>query len=202
LSFSPEHLSVYNLTYEKETPFYDHLIEGRFQRHNEDREIEFYNIAHQLLTDFGYEHYEVSNYAGSKNHYSRHNYKYWQHVPYLGFGPSAHSFWDNSRWANVRSVSQYISILDQNKFPILFKEKLKPHQLISEHIFLALRTYKGISLVDFRELFGIDFLKNFIYETKELIDNKFAIIDNDYFKLTEKGMFICDEIYLKFSVNE
>ena len=97
LSFEPEHLSIYNLTYEKETPFFRHLMEGRFKRHDEHMEITFYNMAHQIITDSGYDHYEVSNYARSELYYSRHNYKYWQHVPYLGFGPSAHSFWDNFR---------------------------------------------------------------------------------------------------------
>ena len=201
-SLIPEHLSVYNLTYEKETPFYNYLAEGRLKRHNEDMEIEFYNTAHHLLTEFGYEHYEVSNYARSEFYYSRHNYKYWQHVPYLGFGPSAHSFWDKSRWANIRSVIQYISILNQKKFPRSFKENLKPHQLISEHIFLALRTYKGISLGGFREVSGRDFLRIFDREIKELIDSKLAIVDNDYFKLTEKGMLLCDEINLKLSVGQ
>jgi oxygen-independent coproporphyrinogen-3 oxidase len=202
LSFTPEHFSVYNLTYEKDTPFYKYLMEGRIQCHDEDKEVEFYTMAHQLLTDFGYKHYEVSNYAKSDTFYSRHNYKYWQHVPYLGFGPSAHSFWENTRWANIRSVHDYVSKLDQKELPRSFKEKLKTHQLISEHIFLALRTYQGISLVDFERHFGINFLNKFVRETKELIENKLAVIYNDYFKLTEKGMLICDEILLKFTVDQ
>jgi oxygen-independent coproporphyrinogen-3 oxidase len=202
LSFLPEHLSIYNLTYEKETPFYKHLMDGCFNRQTENMEIEFYNMAHHLLQDSGYDHYEVSNYAKSENYYSRHNFKYWQHVPYLGFGPSAHSFWDNSRWANSRSVKNYILKLNQNVFPRSFKEFLKPHQILSEHIFLALRTYQGISLFNFEQQFGMDFLKKFVRETKELIDNKLAIIKNGYFNLTEKGMLICDEILLKFTIDQ
>lgn len=202
LSFLPEHLSIYNLTYEKETPFYESLMEGRIHRLDEEKEIEYFSMAHSILTDSGYKHYEVSNYARSESYYSRHNYKYWQHVPYLGFGPSAHSFWENSRWANIKSVSGYISKLRQKELPRSFKEKLKTHQLISEHIFLALRTYQGVFLADFEKHFGINFLKKFIRETQELIDNKLAIIHDDYFKLTEKGMLICDEILLKFTVEQ
>ncbi len=202
LSFLPEHLSVYNLTYEKETPFYESLMEGRIHRLDEEKEIEYFSIAHSLLTDSGYKHYEVSNYARSEFYYSRQNYKYWQHVPYLGFGPSAHSFWENSRWANIRSVSGYISKLRQKELPRSFKEKLKTHQLISEHIFLALRTYQGVFLADFERHFGINFLKKFVREIQELIDNKLAIIHDDYFKLTEKGMLICDEILLKFTIEQ
>jgi len=202
VSLLPEHLSIYNLTYEKETPFYTSLLAGRLHRLEEEKEIEYFNTAHKLLTDSGYEHYEVSNYARSESYYSRHNYKYWQHIPYLGFGPSAHSFMEDSRWANIRSVSGYISKLSQKELPRLFKEKLKTHQLISEHIFLALRTYQGLSLVYFERLFGINFLKKFVRETQELIDNKLAVIHNDYFKLTEKGMLICDEILLKFTIEK
>jgi oxygen-independent coproporphyrinogen-3 oxidase len=165
-------------------------------------EIKFYNMAHQLITDSGYDHYEVSNYAQSEFYYSRHNFKYWQHVPYLGFGPSAHSFWNNYRWGNIKSVSNYVSKLRQNELPRSFKEKLKPNQLMTEHIFLALRTYQGIYLSDFEKHFGIKFLKKFVRETRELIDNKLAIIYKDYFKLTDKGMLICDEILLKFTIDK
>jgi oxygen-independent coproporphyrinogen-3 oxidase len=202
LSFLPEHLSIYNLTYEKETPFYEQLMDGRFHRHSENVEIKFFNMAHRILRDSGYDHYEISNYARSEIYYSRHNYKYWQHVPYLGFGPSAHSFWDNSRWANMRSVNNYILKINQNEFPRSFKENLKPHQLLSEHILLALRTYRGISLLNFERQFGTDFLKKFVREIKELIDNKLAIAKNGYFRLTEKGMLICDEILLKFTIDQ
>jgi oxygen-independent coproporphyrinogen-3 oxidase len=202
VSLLPEHLSIYNLTYEKGTPFYESLLAGRLHRLEEEKEIKYFSSAHNLLTDSGYKHYEVSNYARTESYYSRHNYKYWQHVPYLGFGPSAHSFMENSRWANIGSLDGYISKLCKDELPRSFKENLKTHQLISEHIFLALRTYQGLSLVYFERLFGINFLKKFVREIQELIDNKLAVIHNDYFKLTEKGMLICDEILLNFTIEK
>jgi len=202
LSYSPEHLSVYNLTYEKETPFFKQLMEGQIVRLDEKKEIEFFGMAHNLLTDSGYIHYEVSNYAKIESEFSRHNYKYWQHTPYLGFGPSAHSFWDKSRWANVRSVHEYISIINNGKLPRLFHEKLNKYQLVSEHIFLALRTYQGLSLAEFENLFGIKFFEKFARETQKLIDNKLAIIWDDYFRLTEKGMLFCDEILTQFTLEK
>ena len=67
---------------------------------------------------------------------------------------------------------------------------------------LALRTYQGISLSTFEQKFGMDFLKKYVREIKELIDNKLAIVINGYFKLTEKGMLICDEILLKFTIDK
>jgi oxygen-independent coproporphyrinogen-3 oxidase len=200
LSFSPEHLSVYNLTYEEKTPFYLKLKAGQIVRLDEQKEIEYFSMAHDLLTISGYSHYEISNYANSESEYSRHNYKYWQHTPYLGFGPSAHSFWENSRWANIRSVDEYVLKIKNGELPRLFEEKLKEHQLISEHIFLALRTYQGLSLAEFENLFGFNFLKKFVRESQKLIENKLAIIKDDYFRLTEKGILICDEILLQFTI--
>jgi oxygen-independent coproporphyrinogen-3 oxidase len=200
LSFLPEHLSVYNLTFEKETPYYDKLMQGQIVQVDEQKETEFFNKAHSLLTDSGYIHYEISNYAKSEVDISRHNYKYWQHTPYLGFGPSAHSFWDNSRWANIRSVHEYISKVNDGNLPRLFEEKLTNDQMINEHIFLALRTYQGLALVEFEKLFGLNFLEKFFREIQKLLDNKLAIIKDNYFRLTEKGILICDEILPQFTI--
>jgi oxygen-independent coproporphyrinogen-3 oxidase len=202
LSFLPEHLSVYNLTYEKGTPFYAKMTEGQIVGVDEQKEIGLFKRAHSLLNESGYIHYEISNYAKSESNYSRHNYKYWQHIPYLGFGPSAHSFWENSRWANINSLNEYISKIQEADFPQTFREKLETHQLMSEYILLALRTYRGLSLTDFENLFGINFLKKFVRETEKLIENKLAIIQENYFKLTDRGMLICDEILLQFTIEK
>ena len=199
LSFLPEHLSVYNLTYEKETPLYKKLQEGHVFQVDDEKEVGFYSRAHQLLTESGYIHYEISNYARTESEYSRHNYKYWQHTPYFGFGPAAHSFWENIRWENVRSVHDYIVQIKKGKLARSFEERLEKNQLMSEHIFLSLRTFRGLSLGEFELQFGINFLKKFFGEIQKLIENKLAIIEDDYFRLTEKGILICDEILLQFS---
>ncbi len=199
LTFHPEHISVYNLTYEPETLFYKKLKNDRIIPVNEDEEIEYFNTAHTYLNKSGYWHYEVSNYAKSESFVSRHNYKYWNHTPYLGFGPSAHSFWENRRWANVRSMPEYIGCLNKQDLPRFGEEQLKVEQLIFENIFLALRTYQGLRLADFERRFGFDFIHHYLTQIQKLIDNKLAIIQNDYFRLTEKGMLICDEILPYFS---
>jgi oxygen-independent coproporphyrinogen-3 oxidase len=202
LSFLPEHLSVYNLTYEKETPLFKKLQEGQVFRVDEEKEVGYYSKAHHLLTESGYIHYEISNYARTESEYSRHNYKYWQHTPYLGFGPAAHSLWKNTRWENVRSVHDYIVQIKKGDLPHSFEETLKTSQLITEHIFLSLRTFRGLSLSEFEKQFRINFLKKFFGEIQKLIENELAIIEDDYFRLTEKGILICDEILLQFSIGK
>jgi len=202
LSFLPEHMSVYNLTYEQGTPFYRKMMDGQIVRADEQKEISFYTKAHSLLNESGYIHYEVSNYARTESDFSRHNYKYWQHIPYLGFGPSAHSFWENSRWANINSVHEYITKIRKAETPHVFNEKLEKHQLMSEHILLALRTYQGLSLIDFENLFGMNFLNKFARETEKLIENKLAIVQEEYFRLTDRGILVCDEILLQFTIEK
>lgn len=199
LSVHPEHLSIYNLTYEPGTPFYQKLRRGQFISFNDQAEAKYYTIAHSVLGKEGYIHYEVSNYARSEKHVSRHNYKYWLHVPYVGFGPSAHSFWNNSRWSNIASVNDYIFQLNRNILPRTMTEKLNNQQLRFENIFLSLRTYQGLSLHNFNHTFGMDFISVYEGEINHLIEKQFAEIKNDHFRLTEKGMLVCDEILPVFA---
>jgi len=199
ISFKPEHLSVYNLTYEKGTPFFGRKMKGEFSQFSEDVETAFFKIGHQMLSEGGYIHYEVSNYAKSENYLSRHNYKYWNHTPYLGFGPSAHSYWLESRWANVRSVTKYMAAINNNELPIDFSEDLSNNELMFEHIFLALRTYRGINLIDFTKKFGVHFQNLYKSDVQILEHEKLARINNGHFQLTEKGMLICDEILPRFA---
>ncbi|MCU0614510.1 MAG: coproporphyrinogen III oxidase family protein, partial [Desulfobacterales bacterium] len=98
------------------------------------------------LEDAGYIHYEVSNFARNDKFKSKHNIKYWQHVPYLGLGPAAHSFLENKRWWNVASVKNYLEKLSQGKMPVESEEFLTPDQLKLETLFLGLRTSEGIDL--------------------------------------------------------
>jgi oxygen-independent coproporphyrinogen-3 oxidase len=118
----------------------------------------------------------------------------------LGFGPSAHSFWENSRWGNVKSLHEYLSKLKNRHFPISFEEELQENQLITEHILLGLRTYRGLSLENFENLFHKKFLNIFHEETQTLIENKLAIVKDGHFRLSEKGMLICDEILSNFTI--
>jgi putative oxygen-independent coproporphyrinogen III oxidase len=103
LTFNPDHLSCYELTFEKHTPLGRMLAQGRIRKIEEEAEREFLFNTSLFLEKRAYLHYEVSNFA-RPGHMCRHNLKYWKHVPYLGLGPSAHSYWDGVRWWNHRSV--------------------------------------------------------------------------------------------------
>ena len=97
----------------------------------------------EFLTDKGYLHYEISNFARKPEYICRHNRKYWHHVPYLGLGPSAHSFQGGRRWWNVRSVREYCRALKTGAAPVEEKEILSPAQADLESVALGLRTQAG-----------------------------------------------------------
>jgi oxygen-independent coproporphyrinogen-3 oxidase len=144
VSFQPEHLSCYQLTAAKGTGF-GHMNEaGQLQLPGEGESENFFLTTARFLEENGYLHYEISNFARGKEHRSRHNRKYWKHVPYLGLGPSAHSFQDGKRWWNCRSIKDYDAALAEGRAPAAGAEVLSAAQLALEALFLGLRTSDGI----------------------------------------------------------
>lgn len=146
LAFQPEHLSCYQLTLEKGTVF-----DRRSHKNNMIVLPEKTAAAHFLATSSflenqGYIHYEVSNFARNERLESRHNRKYWNHAPYLGLGPSAHSFDGKKRWWNVRSVKKYRAALEKGRLPIEGLETLTKEQVHLESLALGFRTRRGVDL--------------------------------------------------------
>ncbi|MBF0233207.1 MAG: radical SAM family heme chaperone HemW, partial [Desulfamplus sp.] len=125
LQYSPEHLSCYMLSYEPDTPMFDAYKKGFITPLKEETISSLFRLTSTHLVSKGFCHYEISNFAAKPHHQSRHNKKYWEMVPYLGFGPSAHSY-DGERlrsW-NMKNVLEYIAILDQGKRPVAENEFL------------------------------------------------------------------------------
>ena len=124
ISFQPEHLSCYQLTFENKTPFKRRMEKGQLQSLDNHKESVFFELTSQLLEDNGYHHYEISSFSRELNLFSRHNSKYWHHAPYLGLGPSSHSFNGSRRYWNVRSVQKYCDMLEAGHAPIAGHEDL------------------------------------------------------------------------------
>ena len=199
LTYQPEHISAYSLIIEPDTPFYRQAQDGRLRVPGDDRVAGYFIDTRQILTDAHYVHYEISNFARTESLRSRHNAKYWEHIPYLGLGPSAHSFWQRSRWGNQRSISGYIRNLTDGRTARAFSEKLTRTQLMSEHIMLALRTAGGVGISEFNRRYRFDFLGRYGSTVSTMINAGFGRMADDHFFLTEKGMLVCDEITLQFS---
>jgi oxygen-independent coproporphyrinogen III oxidase len=199
LSFQPEHISAYNLIVEEGTPFHEMHRDNRYPFCSPEQEADFFVLTEDILAEAGYLHYEISNYARAEDHLARHNFKYWQHTPYLAFGPSAHSFWSAKRWQNTRSVDDYLYKLEHDQLPVAAQEQLTSGQILNEFILLTLRTYKGLDLQAYKSTFNEDFLDRYNRPVNALVANNLAIVNRGYFKLTARGMLLCDEIIPQFA---
>jgi oxygen-independent coproporphyrinogen-3 oxidase len=148
LSFNPAHLSCYQLTSEGETPLARMVGLGRVSLPGEEEEADLFLLTSSFLGSHGFAHYEVSNFAASRRLVCRHNQKYWNHAPYLGLGPAAHSFDGSTRWWNYRSLERYCGALASGMRPVEGEELLSEEQIELEKLYLGLRTSRGIPLPD------------------------------------------------------
>ena len=158
IALAPDHVSCYQLTIHEGTPFGRDLERGRLQEMPEPAQAEIFALTHELLAGAGCPAYEVSNFARAPEHRSAHNRKYWDHTPYLGLGPSAHSFDGRARWWNERGLGAWSALLTRGKRPVAGREELTPGQVALEALMLGLRTVEGVDLDRFRELSGVDLL--------------------------------------------
>lgn len=148
LAFHPTHLSCYQLTIEKTTPFGKMLVDGSLQGCAEEQGRKFFLLTSKFLEKKGFVHYEISNFAQGERYRSRHNCKYWKHVQYLGLGPGAHSFQNGVRWWNFRSIEEYCNNLQKGLRPVGGSETLTSEQMHLEKLFLGFRTRDGVALKD------------------------------------------------------
>jgi oxygen-independent coproporphyrinogen-3 oxidase len=196
LTFEPEHLSCYQLTVEPETRLGIRYRRGAFRLPDEGLQHEFFIKTAEMLEQAGYVQYEVSNFARGMTFASRHNQKYWDHTPYLGLGPSAHSFLANQRWWNYRSVGRYIAALRSGNPPIEASEILTMEQLQLEALYLGLRTMKGIHLRDYAARYRYDLLTQKADRLAVLQDEGFVAIEDGYLHPTRAGLAVADSLAL------
>lgn len=201
---NPTHISCYSLIVEPNTPL-SKMVEARqISVLSNDEDAVLYETTIQFLAEHGFEQYEISNFAKSGLK-SRHNSNYWNHSNYLGFGPSAHSFWtsDNRqervRWWNVSSLVGYLDKLGQGVLPVAGSELLTPRQLVEEEIYLGLRS-EGIDIAGFHKRYGRDLMTEHRSEVGTLIEHEMAVVQDGKLRLTSKGYLVCDEICASFRV--
>jgi oxygen-independent coproporphyrinogen-3 oxidase len=196
VSLNVPHISAYNLIVERGTPLHELVSLGKVEIPEDEIQAQLYERTIDFLENAGYVHYEVSNYA-FEGFECRHNFKYWQYENYIGFGPSAHSFWINKRWWNFANLNKYINALDLGKIPVANFEILDEEKMIEEFIYLGLRS-KGINVARFKGKFGFEFVDGDIKdEIEELERAGYITIEDDFIKLTPKGFLLCDEIVLR-----
>lgn len=196
LAFNPPHISAYSLTIEPKTRLGKMHEAGKLAALDEDEVAQHMALIEQKLAEKDIYRYEVSNYA-KRGREALHNSNYWEHIPYLGFGPSAHSFlWDDDqpvakRQANWRNLKRWMfgESVDPDS-----KEILTMDELAEERIMLGLRTTKGISPENLNQRYDYKFSDGQIAYIRQLISNDYLSEIEKSLALTSKGLAICDEI--------
>jgi len=196
ISFDTEHLSCYQLSVGDDTPLGKRQRMGEFVMPDDDAQYEFFMTTSTILERAGYVHYEVSNFARNLNTVSKHNSKYWSHTPYLGIGPSAHSFAENRRWWNQNSLTKYLTDMDAGKAPVASSEALSFDELRLEAMFLGLRTMEGIDLKHFNTRFKCDLLEEKAEIIKTLQNSGAIKIEDGYLRPTTAGLAVADSLSL------
>ncbi|MFO7750016.1 MAG: radical SAM family heme chaperone HemW [Desulfobacteraceae bacterium] len=199
LRFSPAHLSCYMLTYEPETVMQARVDRGEILPLGEKPAADLFTATSHHLEKKGFLHYEISNFARGRDRRSRHNGKYWTMAPYLGFGPSAHSFDRDRRFWNHRDVTRYTADLEEGKLPVMEVETLSQKQKMAEIVMLGLRTSRGVDAKLFEAVSGQNFFHRFTPMLKDLVHRGQGSIRDHRFVLTLKGMLYLDSIVARFA---
>ena len=198
VSLGIPHISAYSLTVEERTVLHNRVRRGLVLMPEDDVFSRQHAFAAEYLEQRGYEPYEISSYA-LPGFRSVHNSRYWDHHNYLGFGPSAHSLWWKGlparRWANVRNLRAYESLLGERQLPVDFREALGLDTLADEYVMLSLRTSDGVDLDRLEERYGTDLLMDRLddiawLETEGLIHP----VRNRRIRLTRQGRILCDSV--------
>lgn len=190
LSFAPEHLSCYQLTIAAGTPLAAPVARGELTLPDEEAQRSFFLLTHEFLAGRGYRHYEVANFAREEAYRCRHNRKYWNHSPYLGLGPAAHSFREGRRWWNHRSLPDYLAALAAGAAPVAGRETLTPEQLRLETLYLGFRTQEGVACEVIRQH------PRWQVVLSELQDAGLVTVANGRVTATPEGLVVADRLPL------
>ncbi len=185
-----KHVSCYSLILEEKTYFYHQYIRGNFEQVDQDLEATMYKMVIDSLKTQGFEHYEISNFAKEKK-YSLHNMIYWTLGEYIGCGLGAHGFIDGSRTYNESSLPKYLD-------HFLKEKTYQEHSvLLQDELIFGLRKISGVNINDLEDKYSIK-LMDVYPKLQEKIDIGLVHIEDGFLKLTEKGLFLGNQVFMVF----
>lgn len=204
-ALAPHHLSCYQLTVHEGTPFGFRAQRGEITELADPAKASLFFLTQTSLSRLGYQAYEVSNFARSQEHRSRHNTKYWDHTPYLGLGLGAHSLaWDERgarRWWNERKIKPWTAKVERGERPLAGEETLDLPALRLEALLLALRTADGIDLAHFRTRYRFDLAAANPALLAELERQALLERHGDRLASTLAGLAVADGLAARFRVD-
>lgn len=199
IQLEPEHISLYSLILEENTPLQAMIEKKIYSLPEEELERKMYWRTKQLLEKNKYHHYEISNFA-KEGYESKHNVNCWSQKEYLGFGIAAHSYFNHKRYCNTDSIEEYIENLEQNKiernrtiWEIQSQEEKK-----KEYMLLGLRKIEGVSIQEFKNQFIENPLYTFHKELEKLVNEELIEVNLDQIQLTNKGLDFANLVWEEF----
>jgi len=197
LRLRPEHISVYLLEVDEGSRLGREVLSGggRYSAGSvpsDDQMADSYQQACERLSESGYVHYEISNWAlpGME---SRHNLKYWRREPYLGFGAGAHSFNGRERWANTHDPAAYVAAIAEGRLPVEQREVISAAQALEEELFLGLRQLEGIDLSRIEREYNV----NLSPRIEKLVEAGLLERDGSRLRLAPARLAVSNEVFVE-----
>ncbi len=199
IKLEPEHISVYSLIIEENTPIEKMLENGEIKLPDEDLERNMYWYVKNTLELNGYNHYEISNFAKLGKE-SRHNLNCWNQEEYIGFGVAAHSYLNGIRFSNAISVEEYIQNIKNNRKDenIQIEEKQSLEDKKNEFMMLGFRKIQGVDIARFKEKFIDNPIFLYRENLNKLVEEGLIEVDLNHIKLTNKGIDLANLVFEEF----
>jgi oxygen-independent coproporphyrinogen-3 oxidase len=197
VNLSPQHVSIYNLQLEEETPLWKKVKSGQLKTCPEETELAMYEQAIEFLKDNNYIQYEISNFAQT-GYQCQHNLRYWRNISYLGLGLSAHSYLARCRFNNTENINTYLNCLTEGKLPVSRVEFISKQVEMQETVFLGLRLMQGLDLIKFFARFGCCIEDVFTAQLKNLLYLGLVEINGLSLRLTKNGLPVANFVFREF----
>jgi len=206
IELDAEHISLYSLTVEPDTPLAVWVARGQVSEPDPDHAADLYDLACEHLSDAGYHQYEISNWArgsiaedGLPGYACRHNLVYWRNGVYLGFGPGAHSSDAGRRWSILRSVDDYIQAVEGDASLLDYQESIPKALEMGETMMLSLRLVEvGVDRSAFRRRFGQELFQVYPEELERLQAAGLLEITPERVRLTPQAKLLGNEVFAAF----
>lgn len=194
------HYSLYSLILENKTMFMNWVRQGRMELPNQDVEGDMFEATITRMKSTGLQQYEISNFALPGKE-SQHNLIYWNNEHYYGFGAGASGYLGQRRYKNHGPIQHYLTPLRKDILPVYDEEKLTKENQMEEEMFLGLRKRNGISKNIFQHKFGVPIQTVYGATIDSLLNEGLMQEDGDQLFLTDKGLFIGNEIFERFLIS-
>jgi oxygen-independent coproporphyrinogen-3 oxidase len=198
VALAPEHISAYGLSLEEGTPLAEAVASGQLPAPDEDQGAEMYRLTEEALSQAGYEHYEISNYA-RPGRPCRHNRRYWAGDEYLGLGSSAHSHRRGTRWNNLRAPAVYVGWLERGLLPTARAEALSARERVGELLMLGLRCAEGVSEEEVAARTGLAPQEVFGDQIRRLCERGLLVRCDGRLQMPRRWWLVSNEVLCEFA---